>query len=227
MKYRMILLIASLSLFSFINVKAICSSTDLNELKKIAEKIEFTYDYTFEKKGNNEVVDFKITAVNLNEQIKALIIKDYYMDDYREFKYNSSKQNSLNGFSGGEQVKVTFKAYTANECAGKTVFAKTITLPYYNQFYNSEECKQNPNFKYCESQLLNYSVTKTQFDNELVKFLNQIDNNDNNTNDDNKNNNSKIQLDSIIGLGIIVIIVLVLISLIFIKIKQIRKKRSL
>ncbi|MBQ6816817.1 MAG: hypothetical protein IJO27_00125, partial [Bacilli bacterium] len=149
MNYKKILFII-ICISTFINVDAVCDSQRLNELKNKASKIEFIYDYT---KNSNSEINFKITAVNLDEEIKTLIIKDYYMDDYREFKYNKNKQSSLSGFKSGERVKVTFKAYTTDECSGKTVYSKTVSLPYYNNYYNSSQCKQYPKFKYCENEL--------------------------------------------------------------------------
>ena len=76
----------SLILLIFIldfNVEAACSSSRLNELREEAKKIEFSYDYTKKQYSNTDegtyiVVDFKITAYNLNENIKPLIIYNYY-----------------------------------------------------------------------------------------------------------------------------------------------------
>ena len=173
------------------------------------------------------IVDFKITAFNLNDRIKPLIIQNYYMDDYREFKYNLSKQSSLSGFSSGENVKITFKAYTNDECAGQTVFTKTISLPYYNMFYHSNDCLEHPDFKYCQSELLTSSVSNRQFYNELQKFLNTNNKNDDEIIDNNNNNNTRFNVNEIIGFVIMIVMILVLIMLIVLKIKKERKKRSL
>lgn len=199
-------------------------------MKEEAKKIEFSYDYTKTEMSNSSegsftVIDFKITAYNLNENIKPLIIYNYYQDDYREFKYNSSKISSLSGFSDGEKVQVTFKAYTTDECSGKTVYTKMITLPYYNTFYNSDECKENPNFKYCQDELLTSSLTYSQFLNELNEYLKPaidepvIDNSNDNAN--------KINVNEIIGLIILLILIVLALIMIILKIRKVRVKNKL
>lgn len=225
MKIKRIILFIFLLIY-FINVDAVCDNNRFNELKSIAEKVEFKYDYNIDNKSN---INFTITAMNLNQEVKPLIIKNYYTDDYREFKYNSSKQSSLTGFKEGENVKITFKAYTADDCASKTVLTKIIKLPYYNNFYNSDSCKNNRRFKYCQSELSSYSISESLFNKELNNYLNNKDNNsnnDNSNNEDNKNKNS-FHIDEYIGLIIIVFVILLLIILIIIKIKQVKKRNNL
>lgn len=161
-KYSLVLLFVLMS----INVYAKCETSELERLKVLAEKVEFTYDY---KIGND--INFSITATNLNSELKVLIIEDYYMDDYQEFKYNKNKTYTLNNFKNNEKVLVTIKGYVKNECSGETVLTKYVNLPYYNNFASSQECKLYPDFKYCAT-LLENSINKETFDSELEKYLN-------------------------------------------------------
>lgn len=221
MKYRKLIFLFIILFFIHLDVFA-CDANRLSELRAIAEKVDFTYEY---QKINNDV-KFTITAFNLNKEIKPLIIKDYYLDDYQEFKYNTNKQSSLSGFEPGTRVKVTFNAYTTDSCGGSTVYTKTISLPYYNQFYNSSECQQYPNFKYCQSELLTSSISSSQFASELKQFLKQEEDKpitDNNSANE-KNNNL---LDEYKGLILIIFIAIILIILIIMKIKQVKKSNRL
>ena len=157
-------------LFTF-NVYAKCDSNELNRLKELAKKVEFTYQYTGDK--NNQYFD--ITASNLHEDLKVLIIKDYYMDDYQEFKYNSKKTFKLSKFENDSKVKITIKAFVPNECSGETVYTKTIDLPFYNSYQNSNECLQYPDFKYCQ-EFLDNSISKTTFDSALHDYIEDKEN---------------------------------------------------
>ena len=162
-------------MFFAINVYAECDSNELSRLKKIAEKIEFTYQHTLENKN----IYFDITASNLHEDIRALIINDYYTDDYREFEYSSNGMYKLSKFDNDEKVVVTFKAFVPNECSGQTVYVKTLDLPFYNVYQARSECDTHPDFKYCQEFLDNY-ISETTFENEFKKY---IDNNENTGND--------------------------------------------
>ena len=109
----MIKRILLMMLFSFVLVNVYadsCDNKELARLKKIAEQVEFSYDYDIKRTDSEEGilvdVDNKITAFNLNSEIKVLIYEDYYKDLYKEFKYNDTKKAILNGFTQGENLYV-------------------------------------------------------------------------------------------------------------------------
>ena len=165
LKYVVLVVLLVLSF----NVKASDSDCDKKEnarLKELANKVEFDYDY---KLAGDKAV-FSINAVNLNEELKVLIIKDYYNDDYKEFKDNSTHKDTLDGFESGEKVTITIKGYVPNWCSGKTMLTKTIRLPYYNYFYDEEKCKGNEDFKYCK-QLIDSNITQSEFDKQFELYL--------------------------------------------------------
>lgn len=153
-------------MFFAINVNAKCDSNELARLKNLAQKVEFTYQHKLENKN----IYFDITASNLHEDIKVLIIDDYYMDDYREFKYSSNGMYKLSNFANDEKVVITFKAFVPNECSGQTVYTKTVDLPFYNIYKTRSECNSNPEFKYCQEFLDNY-ISESTFESEFKKYI--------------------------------------------------------
>ena len=199
-KYCLLLIIMMLSL----NVKAItlekCTTEKMNRLKEIADKIEFNYTFNKNSKNGYGYFDFTINATNLNKEIKALIIQDFYSMNYKEFKNDGKGNGSIKGFLEGENVSITLKAFTADECSTKTVTVKQVKLPYYNQFYDEEFCLTNPNFKYC-SELTPSKVTKDMYDREMKKYIEE--NSNTKTNEDKNNNN--IWLFVGIGAGVVLI----------------------
>ena len=164
MKTLKYILLVVLLILSF-NVKAAeCDTKELNRLKELAKKIEFDYDY----KLVDGVAEFSINAVNLNSELKALIIKDYYNNDYREFK--GSSEATLYGFKSGERVIVTIKGFVPNGCSGVTVLTKTVKVPYYNLYYDEEKCKGNEDFKYCKL-LLSNNITEKEYNRQFEAYL--------------------------------------------------------
>ena len=164
MKRIKYLLFVILLLLSF-NVKAeTCESSEMTRLKELAKKVEFDYDY----KIDGEEASFSINAVNLNEDLMVLIIKNYYAGDYREFKGDTKA--TLTGFSEGEKVVITIKAFVPNPCSGNTVTTKTIKLPYYNKYYDEEKCKGNEDFKYCK-ELIDRNINENEFNKQFELYL--------------------------------------------------------
>lgn len=201
-----------------------CDSNEFKRLKALAEKIEFTYDYDIEKTEYEEGllydIDNRITASNLNSELKVLIYEDYYKDIYKEFKYNSTGKSTLSGFNQGEKVVVTIEGYVNNECSGKTILTKTINIPYYNTFYDGDECKENKDFIYCKNEMTDNLVTRSAFNSKLNEYLS-----DSNIEDKETNNNEK-KLDITTLILIISSIAIILALAIIIKAFRNERKRN-
>ena len=158
MKTRYLIFIVLLLLLQ-INVKAeTCSNDEFKRLKNLADKVEFTYDYEWETFYYDEENDdtyrranFTITATNLNDQLKVMVEENFLLGKYKEFVNNGSGIGSLNNFWEGSKVKITIRAFTDNECAGKILKTATVNLPSLNLTYNNniDVCNSYPNFKYC------------------------------------------------------------------------------
>lgn len=224
MKKVKYLLITFIVLFT-INVKASCSTEEMNRLATLAKNVEFTYDYKLEnlsdESGTYEYANFSITAYNLNKEVKVLIIDDYYLSQYQEFKYTDNKIYTLSNFSNNEKVLITFKGLTTNDCSGTTVYTKTINLPFYNSYANEESCQEYPDFKYCKT-LLNDRISYETFMTEMDKYIASLKNDDNPSND-----KSGIDYKSLI-IGIVIVLTIILVITLYVmRIKKERKKNSL
>ena len=162
-KYVILALLLSITL----NVKADNNTCDLKEfsrLKELAKKIEFDYEF----KVVNGVGEFAIHAVNLNKDLKVMVIYDYFNDDYVEFKGTS--EATVGGFIPGERIAISINGFVANPCSGETVLTKSIKLPYYNIFYDRDRCQGNEDFKYCK-ELIDNSITQEEFNQQFELYL--------------------------------------------------------
>ena len=122
------------------SVKGECSDSEEIRLQKLARNINASYVY-------NESNDtFTLTLTNLTSDITILEI-----DNMRKFKTTGDLtfKNLLSG-------KHTYIMYPSNtECGAEELTTKYVMLPYYNQFYNSDECKGIKNYSYCNKWLNN------------------------------------------------------------------------
>ena len=204
-------------LFLAVNVKAdnMCDSKELSRLKELAKKVEFDYGYNI--KGND--IEFYIHAVNLNEDLKVLIIEDYFNDDYKEFK--GENEATLNGFKSGEKVIITIKGFVPNPCSGVTVYSKTIRLPHYNIFYNRSKCEGNEDFKYCK-ELIDVNISKEEYDRQFELYLKDKEEKNKKNNKDKEESNTQLYI--MIGAGVVI---LGLSSALIINVVKRRKKNKL
>lgn len=180
--------------FCYINVYAAdaCESSELSRLRKLAEKVDFDYSYEIKELTTpggtvNKYIEYSISAINLNDDLQVVIMEDYFANKFTEFKGDSEGKATLKPFLEGDKVNITIYAYTENACSGKKITTKTITLPYYNKFYDLDDCRlvrdydycmvkyykeycdDFQTFKYCQK-FIDESVSQEKFDDKLNDF---------------------------------------------------------
>ena len=204
-------------LFLAVNVKAdnMCDSKELSRLKELAKKVEF--DYGYEVKDDN--AEFYIHAVNLNEDLRVLIVKDYFNDDSREFE--GEREATLNGFKSGEKVVITIRGFVANSCSGEVVLTKTIKLPYYNIFYNKDQCTGNEDFKFCK-ELIDVNLSKEEYHRQFKLYLENKAAQHKIEQEEQEDDNTQLYI--MIGAGVVILSIIVV--MIIILLRQ-RKKNKL
>ncbi len=207
-----------LLLFLTINVNASsnCDLKELARLKEIAKKVEFDYNY---KLVNDKAV-FSINAVNLNSEVRVLIIDDYYQDKYKEFKSNSNHTATLDNFEDGSKVSITMKAFVPNWCSGEILLTKIVKIPYYNYYYDETKCSGHEDFKYCKL-LVDKKISQEEFDKQFETYLKNKDKNEKPI-DNEKSDNTTLYL---IIAGVVLIIVLT--TFVVMSVIKRRKKNSL
>ena len=164
-KMKFILLVILLMLTFNVNAASNCDKNEMARLKELAKKVEFDYEY--------ELVDgkpiFSINAINLNADLKVVIMENYYNQQYKEFKNDGNNRGTLKNFEAGERVTVSMYAFVANWCSGEKVYTKNVKLPYYNYFYSEEKCKGYEGYKYCK-QLIDTNISEKTFENGLEAY---------------------------------------------------------
>lgn len=125
------------------------------ELARLASNVQLTYTY-------NSNSGFQVIMTNLTSDL-------YAVDDYGK-RINGGGEKIFESSSG----TVNFDIYaTDRSCSGKLV-TKSINLPSINVYSYYDECKQYPNFKYCQL-WGEFSVTNDQFTKELESYKEEVD----------------------------------------------------
>lgn len=120
--------------------KTKCDYTLLANLKKLSSNINVTYTYYIK---DNEAY-FDVTLTNLQENI-------YFIDNYNRVYYYNNTFDGVITIPGYRSGKVTFTFYSNDsECLNEKLSVKYTNLPYYNIFYNYEECKGIEEFSLCQ-----------------------------------------------------------------------------
>ena len=216
MKRKIIFLLLAI-IFISTNVKAAtCPNSEMEELKKIAEKIEFSYyqkwDTANHLDNGKEYIypKFYITASNLNKKLKVLVENDFLKDDYVEFKGDADGKATVGPFYTGDKITITIRAYTETGCSSKVVTTKIIKMPYLNLLSYEPECSVYTDFEYCD-EFTEEKITAEKFGAELKKYLEKkrgINNNaKRNNNSENKAQNQKTNYLLIGGISIGAIII--------------------
>lgn len=222
-KNKIIILIMAFFLSLSFKVNAdTCPSSEMNRLKNLANKVDLTYDYEWKVLKKVDNVDymypvFYITAINLNKELKVMIENDYLSDDYLEFVDNGTGSGTLKNFNYGQTIEVTIRAFTSNDCAGKIVATKKVSLPYFNVYHYDDVCEDNKDFKYC-SMFLENNISSEKFAQELEKF---IKNGNKNVDDASDESNIRGAFNTyLLIVGVVLIVVILLITIVIYKNKK-------
>ncbi len=143
-----------------------CNFSLLSNLKKIVNNVDITYDHHIV----DDNVSFDITIANITEDIYFKINGSdniYYYSDT-----NNGVVTISNFVSGTHRIVFYSNNY---DCADEKLIAKTINLPYYNKFYNYDICADVPDYKLCQK-WAKYDGTYESFRNEVINYINGLDN---------------------------------------------------
>ena len=124
------------------------------ELNRLASNVKLAYVYS----DNG----FQVIMTNLTN--------DLYATNLYESRINGGAERTFNYSSG----TVDFDIYSNDpNCPNELLITKSITLPVINMYYDSGECKQYPNFKYCQM-WGEFNITDEQFQNEFNQYVSSL-----------------------------------------------------
>ena len=136
---RILCLFFILLLVPTINVQAKCMYSDIAELKKIAANVNYSYTYRIE----NDKALFDITLTNLTPEI-------YFVDNITENSYkNKTGEIVLKNYNSGTSIIYNFYP-NDNDCIDTVLYTIRVTLPKYNEFYNSPICADAQEYSLCQ-----------------------------------------------------------------------------
>ena len=152
----------------FARTKTRCDYKLLSDLKKLTSNINTSYVYRIE----DGIVYYDITLTNIQSDM-------YFVDNItsRTYYYGDTVNGeiTLKDYYSG---KVNYTFYSNNnECLNEKLGNKIVNLPYYNDFYNYDECNGHENYKLCQRW--------TEFNGTYYDFLNNIERYIDYGNDDN------------------------------------------
>ena len=122
--------------------EAECSYERISELSKMASNVQLSYTYELK-----QTIEYDVHITNLTNDLYAMDNEGNAIsgnsDVSLHFVYDERKL-----FSPGEAISYRFYSNDVN-CKDEYLMTKYITLPKYNRFALSDECKKYPGFKYC------------------------------------------------------------------------------
>lgn len=133
------------------------------ELSRLASNVQLAYNYDV-----TSGLKFTLYVTNLTNDL-------YMIDSYGNYFAGGAERsliyssNTVSGFRNTD--KITFTIYSNDAgCRGTQLVKKYISFPSFNPYSYNEECKMNPNFKYCQAWLDTSSVDYDEFTSALNQY---------------------------------------------------------
>lgn len=196
-----------------------CTKEFKKPLDELAKLVEYEKNYSIELTEDPDYVNgykealWNIKLYNLDPKLKI----SYSSSNYGENDLDKNK-DTITKLTGGEEYNIKIYSYT-KECP--LVLLRTINIKtgILNPYLESEECKNNKDFKFC-NEVLDNKITDSQFKLEYKKYINSNKKNDNSNN----NEPSKSKDNKFIIIFIILIVLLLIITIILIITNKNKKK---
>lgn len=185
-----------------LNINADCSYDEQRELYALSEHIDYTYEYS------KVVYYFNVTFYNVVPELKI---------SYNgSFVTTNNNRVLVNDIKKGEKVEI----YSSNSssCPNTYIRDLELNLPMYNEFYESEDCQNYPDFKYC-TPFLSDEITIDEFNDELSNYV-VMEDMENYSSEENKSSFLDWQNLILISISIIILIVIVIFILKIFKLKR-------
>ena len=160
MKKTFLLLALSILFLLPLNVKAECNYERQAELSRIAANVQLSYTYKIE---NDNVPTFYVNVLNVSDDI-------YVVD--QENNYQAQGAESTFRYTGGT---AKYDIYSKDpNCYGEKLLTQYVTMPVFNSYSTSEECKEVTNFKYCQA-WLDTEITEDEFLEAIKAYKNSLE----------------------------------------------------
>ncbi len=120
------------------------------------------YNVKMDKQYSKSSNSFTITFSNLGEDVIVT-------DTDTEYQTRADKNGEVTyiDLEPGSTHKYIINYITEKKKNERTV---TVTLPYYNEFYNSDTCKNYKKLEVCSKQFLNYQITEDLFNSTIENY---------------------------------------------------------
>lgn len=140
------------------------------ELSRLAGNVKTSYSYTLDNAGNPQ---FVINITNLSEDI---YLKQ--KDNFTIISGVGEKQIEV-----GYDKSISYDIYSNDpSCKDEFLLTKYIEMPVVNSLADSNLCKNNSNFKYCQ-RWGSYSIDYNEFQTQLSLYKKNIKKNNYNSKD--------------------------------------------
>lgn len=186
---RVILLVSLLFIPNLVFAESSCSYSEQAEINNIVANVKATYEVVdiyagkvydvdnVDENGNFPEVDhyikgFNISILNITEDIYVKISNNYD-GQIATFRYSDTKDGvaTFQTTEVEDLATYTIEVYSNKyACAGELFRKFTITTPMYNLFSEWLECKENPDFYYCQEFLPSENISANEFNQKISEY---------------------------------------------------------
>lgn len=138
-------LIIILLMFFVYSISISAECTDSAYANLVFEAKELEYNYVLYDTGletRYTLMRYRMTISNITSN---LLVR--YGE---ESTIITTRNNTISNLKPGEAQFFSITGSTSSACPGRDLTSKYISLPEYNAYINTNECKESPEFKYCD-----------------------------------------------------------------------------
>lgn len=154
-----------------ISVEAACTTSQLNNLKKEAYKVEF--DYSIEEEENEyRFYLFSVLGVNTSEKF---YITNHEGENFFWRDEHETSPATLGMYYNGERIKFEIYSSSKTSCPDTLLHSESINLPFFNDYSLREECAGKQSLNVCKKWYDNSNIkTEEEFQSIIANYKEPI-----------------------------------------------------
>ncbi len=189
---KLFLLAIILMIPNLVDAESLCSYNEQVELNNIVSNVKATYEAVeiyagqmYDADNPNEdgtmplkdthIKGFNISILNITEDIYVRVSNNYN-DEVKTYAYKDTENGTITFQTTNNEQLITYTIEVIADkyaCAGEKFRDIYLTTPIYNVYSKWKDCKENPEFYYCQEFLPSENISMDEFDVKMEAYQEQ------------------------------------------------------
>jgi len=144
-----------------------CTQAEQVRLRGLASATQISYEFYEDKVENT--YGFKVTISGFSPDFYI-----YNEENGTAFRYRGNSVVTNMAFAPGKTYQLPFRASDSGICNGYLILNKSISLPFYNEYYDDQLCVGHEEYELCKKFTYLTIPSYSEFQKRVKQYINNL-----------------------------------------------------